>query len=121
MNYLEHEQTALAFLDEADADFDAGKPLKACEMMAGAAAHAVMAVAQQRGWRFSKHQHRVYAVRRLRSALPDEDAKQRIKDMFQSAARLHANFYHGTMSPEHIEHDRAEARRFVYRILAMMT
>ena len=121
MNYLEHEQTARDFLDEADADFNAGKTLKACEMMAGAAAHAIMAVAQQRGWRFSKHQHRVNAVRRLRAALPDEGAQQRIKDMFKSAERLHANFYHGTMSREHIEYDRAETRRFVYRTLAMMT
>ena len=30
MNYLEHEQTARDFLDEADADFNAGKTLKPC-------------------------------------------------------------------------------------------
>ena len=51
----EHTQTAQEFLAAADHEFMAGDNLQASEKMWGAASHAVMAVAQQRGWRYTKH------------------------------------------------------------------
>ena len=46
----EHKDTARKFLRDAEREFAAGENLQASEKMWGAAAHAIMAVAQDRGW-----------------------------------------------------------------------
>ena len=73
MQVHEHAQTAqepasrLAkqFLGVSDHEFMAGDNLQASEKLWGAASHAVMAVAQQRGWRYSKHRDLKRAARKL--------------------------------------------------------
>ncbi len=51
----ERKETARKFLSDAEREFAAGDTLLASEKMWGAAAHAIMAVAQQRGWPFGNH------------------------------------------------------------------
>ena len=55
MGVLEHRETAREFLREADEYFRQGDDLQGAEKMWGAAAHAVIAVCQQRGWRHRSH------------------------------------------------------------------
>ena len=45
----EHEQVALELLNEADAELAASKMMKGSEMLWGAAAHALIALALQMG------------------------------------------------------------------------
>ena len=52
MTTTEHTQTAREFLEKSDRYFAEGDELQGSEKMWGAAAHSVMAVAQQRGWSF---------------------------------------------------------------------
>ena len=59
----EHAQTARAFLDEADREFAAGDALQASEKMWGAASHAIMAVAMQRGQDCGTHRLMISAAR----------------------------------------------------------
>ena len=57
MQTTEHTQTAQDFLEAADREFEAGDDLQGSEKMWGAAAHAVMMVAQERGWPYDSHRH----------------------------------------------------------------
>ena len=101
----------------ADDEFAAGDMLQGSEKMWGAASHAVMAVAQQRGWPFGSHGALRTAVRRL----SDESGDQALLGGFSASERLHANFYHDFM-----EHDadfaftRDVVRDFVARVLGLM-
>ena len=67
--------------------------------MWGAAAHAVMAAAQQRGWPFGSHNALKVAAQRL--ALEQE--VQTLTSGFVVAQQFHANFYHDFMEPDDIE------------------
>ena len=85
--------------------------------MWGAASHAVMAVAQQRGWPFGSHGALRTAVRQL----ADETGDRALRSEFAAAEKFHANFYHDFM-----EHDadfdftKDVVREFVTRIIGLM-
>ena len=61
----DHAAKALEFLAQSDAEFAAGDRLQASEKLWGAATHAVMAAAQQRGWRHGSHRALKEAAKRL--------------------------------------------------------
>ena len=110
----EHTQTAQDFLSASDREFDAGDVLQGSEKLWGAAAHAVMAVAQQRGWRFGDHR----ALQAAANRLADELRDPRISEQFGLAQKFHANFYHDFMQDYEIERDRPAVHRFVNRVLS---
>ena len=116
MNVQEHAETARYFLAESDREFAAGDVLQASEKLWGAAAHAVIAVAQTRDWRHTKHRHLKIAVSRLARELGDAS----IELGFAAAERLHANFYHAFMDEDDIAQDRRAAREFVEKTLAAL-
>ena len=55
MLVAEHAEAARDFLVDASDAITAGKRLNAAEMLWGAVAHAIIAVAQDRGWPFHYH------------------------------------------------------------------
>ena len=113
----EHAQTAQEFLAVADGEFASGDMLQGSEKMWGAAAHAVMAVAQQRGWPFGSHGSLRTAVRRL----SDEYGDPFLIAGFVSAEKFHANFYHDFMEHDaDFELSKDVIRQFVGRVLALM-
>ena len=112
----EHTHTAQDFLQEADREFAEGKTLQASEKLWGAAAHSVMAIAQQRGWQFGTHYDLKMAAERL--AVEYDDSM--IAGEFSVAEKFHANFYYGFMEDFQIREDRPIVRRFVERINALM-
>ena len=69
MGAIEHRETARKFLREADDFFAAGDDLQGAEKMWGAAAHAVISVCQQRGWRHRSHRAMSEAVNLLRGRI----------------------------------------------------
>lgn len=111
----EHSQTAQDFLAASDAEFDAGDILQGSEKLWGAAAHAVMAIAQQRGWRFGDHR----ALRAAANRLADELREPILASNFSVAEKFHANFYHDFMQDFEIDGDREKVRDFINRVLSL--
>ena len=112
----EHIQTAHEFIEESDSYFAEGDVLQGSEKTWGAAAHAVMAIAQQRGWPFGDHRSLKIAVRRL----ADEQNDPFLETAFGVAEKFHANFYHKFMQDYEYDRDRPAIRHFVERVQALM-
>ena len=113
MQTAEHIQTAQDFLEAADREFAAGDELQGSEKMWGAAAHAVMTVARDRGWPHGSHRHLKSAADRIIEDIDDPV----LGGDFMAAQQFHANFYHGFMEDDDIERGRPLVRRFVNRVL----
>lgn len=111
----EHSQTAQDFLEASDFEFAAGDILQGSQKLWGAAAHTVMAAAQQRGWRFGDHRSLKVAADRL----ADELREPILAAQFSVAEKFHANFYHDFMQDYEIERDRPSIHRFVNRVLSL--
>ena len=111
----EHSQTAQDFLATSDSEFVAGDILQGSEKLWGAAAHAVMAVAQQRGWRFGDHR----ALQAAANRLADELREPILANNFSVAEKFHVNFYHDFMQDFEIDGDREKVRDFVKSIFSL--
>ena len=111
----EHAGTARAFLEEADSEFAEGDTLQASEKMWGAASHAIMAVAMQRGQDCGSHRKMVNFAYQIAEELNDGDLRAGIP----AAQLLHSNFYHGSLEPDEVENPARLVRRFVERMLAL--
>ncbi len=112
----EHTQTSRDFLIVSDAEFASGDLVQGSEKLWGAAAHAVMAVAQQRGWPHRSHRSLKSAVIRIAEERGNGDA---ILAGFLAAEKFHRNFYHDDMEDYERDADRPVVHRFVERMLAM--
>ena len=115
MNAVEHRDTAQEFLAVSAEEFAEGKTMQASEKLWGAAAHAVMSIAQQRGWRYGKHNQLVACVNRLYEETGDAE----IRAGFLAARQFHANFYHDFLEDYEIEMFRPPVAAFVNRLTAM--
>ena len=111
----EHVQTAREFLEESDTLFGERDVLQGSEKVWGAAAHAVMAVAQQRGWAYASHRDLKNAVVRLSREQDD----QSIQLAFAVAEKFHINFYHHGMEDFQLDVDRPSVRTLVERLLTL--
>ena len=111
----QHAQTARDFLIAADAEFAAGDLVQGSEKLWGAAAHAVMTVAQLRGWDHRFHRSLKTAVIRL--AREQDDPL--LEADFLAAEKFHRNFYHDDMEDYERDADRPIVHRFVTRMLAL--
>ena len=111
----EHVQTAQDFLVKSDNYFAEGDVLQGSEKLWGAAAHALTAVAQHRGWRYGNHN----ALRQAALRLADEMEDERIRLGLLVAEKFHANFYHDFMEDGELDVNRPDAQRFVERMLAI--
>ncbi len=111
----EHVQTAREFLEAADREFSAGDALQGSEKIWGAASHAVISAAQQRGWPYGDHRALKVAVRRLAEAYGEPS----LRAEFSVAEKFHANFYHGFMQDYELAEDKVEVRDFVERVLRL--
>ena len=115
MQTQEHAQTALEFLEKADRHFAEGDQLQASEKLWGAAAHAVIAVALERGWPHTSHP----ALKRAVDRLAEEHNDPQIADRFGLAEKYHIDFYHLALTEEEWLADRPRVRDVVTRILAL--
>ena len=115
METQEHAQTALEFLAKADTHFVEGDQLQASEKLWGAAAHAVLAVAIERGWPHTSHP----ALKRAAERLAVEHNDPQIADRFVAAEQYHCDFYHRFLEAEEWQTDRPKVRDFVARVLAL--
>ena len=112
----EHIETAQEFLEKSDLYFAEGDILQGSEKTWGAAAHVVMAFAQQRGWNFGSHQ----ALRAAAARLAEEYDDPSLELAFGVAEKFHANFYHKFMEDYQLDRDRPAVRHFVERVQTLL-
>ena len=118
----EHAQTARDFLVAADVELADGELVQGSEKLWGAAAHAVIAVAQQRGWQHRSHRSMKNAVIRIADELGKENELlgEVIRAEFAAAEKFHRNYYHDDMEDYERDADRPIVHRFVHRMLALI-
>ena len=112
----DHAAKALDFLAQSDAEFAEGDRLQASEKLWGAATHAIMAAAQQRGWRHGSHR----ALKEAAEQLSDDHNDPLIEYGFLAAEKFHRNFYHDNMEDFELDSDRPKVHDFVRRVLALL-
>ncbi len=84
----------MKFLDEANQEFANGKTLKGSEMLWGAVAHALIAVALQGDWTYNS----LGALKNVARHLPNVPRHPQWLSEFDTAERFHINFYHGSLT-----------------------
>ncbi len=85
----DHLAISRRFLDHARVELDKGDRLQAAEKVWGAAAHALKAIAIQRGWRHRSHD----SVMSVGSQLARECGREDLAEHLISANAMHINFY----------------------------
>ena len=116
MTAAEHAQTAHEFLAASDREFAAGDHLQGSEKLYGAATKAIIAICQQRGWRYKSHRAMQQAV----AALSREYDDPFIVSGYDSAQRFHENFFHDNLEDYEIEASRPAVHQFVARLLTFL-
>ncbi len=111
-----HVEIARRFLDKSAHEFTAGDELNGAELLWGAAAHALIAVAMERGWRYDSHGSLRNVIRQLTTA---QRRPQWFSD-FDTAERFHTHFYHGRLTNREIAADRPKVGRFINRLLSIL-
>lgn len=98
-----HVAICRRFREQGIAEIESGDLLQGSEKLWGAAAHAVKAVAEQRGWAHASHRQLFSIVNRLTSETGDYS----MASAFGKASELHVNFYEGHMEIDEVN-DMAE-------------
>ena len=116
MTAAEHAQTARDFLAASGREFADGDHLQGSEKLYGAATQAVIAICQQRGWRYRSHRDMKNAVTNL--AREQDDAG--ITGGFIAAENFHRNFFHDHMEDYEMDADRPVVHHFVDQLLMLL-
>jgi len=110
-----YHEASQHLLVQAEQELAAGDVRQASEKGWGAAAQAVKAVCERRGWRHSTHRHLHQAV----SELTDESGDGEIETLFGAASRLHINFYENWLPANSVQRGLADVQRFVDKLDAL--
>lgn len=107
-----HADTSWMMIEQAASELANGDSLQACDKGWSAAAHAVRAIAEGRGWR-----HKEMAdLFKVASRLADEMDQPEIHTLFMASSMLHTNIYEGWLGDEDIAYSLEDVRR----LLAML-
>ena len=96
---MDHLNTSYRFIEQAQEEFEKGDILQASEKAWGAAARAVKAAAEQRGWEHYSHRHLFESVAKIASETSDGEFRM----LFSAANTLHQNFYEGSQNEEFVQ------------------
>ena len=117
MTLTQHtSQTAQAFFDAADQHFEDEEPLLAYENLWNAAAHALTAVADARGWPTDDPQDLKSAAERLANEARDHH----LRHQFAVAQQFRAKFNYGFVERHQLADYCRLMREFVDRMLALL-
>ena len=109
-------QATQAFFDAADQHFEDEEPLLAYENLWNAAAHALTAVAEARGWPADDPQDLKSAAERL----ANEASDHHLRHQFAVAQQFRAKFNHGFVERHQLADYCRLMREFVDRMLALL-
>lgn len=112
----QHVNISLQFLEKSNHEFAAGYELNGAELLWGAAAHAIIAVALEHGWRYDSHG----AFRNAIKALAALGQRPQWISELDTAEQFHVHFYHGRLTAQEIAVDRPKVVRFVNRLHSLM-
>ena len=107
--WQEHLAISQRFREHGFAEIESGDLLQGSEKLWGAAAHAVKAVAKQRGWRHDSHTLLFRSVRTIAAT----SGNSRIVAQFQSASDLHINFYEAELDFERLLRNADDVSEFL--------
>ena len=96
--WQEHLGISLRFRDQGFAEIDSGDLLQGSEKLWGAAAHAVKAAAEQRGWKHNGHAY----LHRVVNEIVAENGDEQLRAAFDASNRLHVNFYEDMLDSDEI-------------------
>ena len=104
-----YQDAAQHLLQQAETELAAGDARQAAEKAWGAAAQAVKAVCESRGWR-----HRNYkSLRRAVTRLQEETGNSQIDLLYRSAYLMHVNFYEDSEDEQWVRNGLTHARELV--------
>ena len=112
----QHVSISLRFLEKSNREFAAGDELNGAELLWGAAAHAIIAVALERGRHYDSHG----AFRNTIKALALLDRRPQWISELDTAEKFHIHFYHGGLTAQQIAVDRPKVASFVDRLLSRL-
>ena len=112
--WREHLAISNRFRDQGLAEVESGDLLQGSVKLWGAAAHAVKAAAEQRGWKHKSHRSLYDVVKRLAAETGDSSFDSR----FKVISEFHVNFYEADMSHELIV-DRLETLEDFLRVVRL--
>ena len=98
-SWRKHLTISHRFRDQGLAEIESGDLLQGSEKLWGAAAHAVKAAAEQRGWNHNGHFYLFNAINEFVLVT----GEPRLKEAFDAANQLHINFYEDTLSSAQID------------------
>ena len=104
-----HTDTSRRMIRQAAAYLAKGDGLQASDTGWNAAAHAVKAIAEARGWRHAD----IADLFKVALRLSDEMEQPEIHTLFMVASGLHTNFYEDWFDDEVIAHSLASVRRLL--------
>ena len=110
-----HAATSLRFIDQSQSELDKGDTLQASEKAWGAAAHAVKAAAESRGWSHGTHR----LLFDIAARIADETGDPEYFDLFRVASALHQNFYEGWESDYTVQKSIERVKRLVQKMEAL--
>ena len=96
---MDHLNASYRFIEQAQEEFEKGDILQASEKAWGAAARAVKAAAEQRGWEHNSHRQLFESVAKIASETLDGELRM----LFSAANSLHQNFYEGSQNEEFVQ------------------
>ncbi len=105
-----HAERSWHFLELVDDEVERGELEEASNKLWGAAAHAIKAVAERRGWPHGAHRDLSEAVMRL---IDDEGAPSILFTYYTSANWFHSRFYGGPPNGNEISHGKQEMADFI--------
>lgn len=114
--WQEHLGISLNFRDQGFAEIESGDLLQGSEKLWGAAAHAVKAAAEQRGWKHNGHAY----LHKVVGDLDLETGDTQLMDAFRGANRLHVNFYENAMDLDEINQRALDVSNLVDMIVAII-
>ena len=109
-------RTSRRFLAQAQEELNKGDMRQASEKAWGAAAQAVKARAEERGWDHSTHVRLFENIKRISQETGDAE----LHDLFHVANSLHQNFYEGWQTDSFVQRGIQRVRALVDRLDALL-
>lgn len=108
-------RTSRRFLAQAHEEFAKGDMLQASEKAWGAAAQAVKATAEQRGWEHGTHARLFENINRISRETGDAE----LHVLFHVANSLHQNFYEGWQTDDFVRSGIQQVALIVEKLAAL--
>ena len=115
MTTEKYETACQTLFAQAERELAQGDARQAAEKGWGAAAQAVKAVCERRGW--GHHSH--YLLRQAVERLGDETDDENLFPLFDSAQNLHKNFYEDFYNVPEVGQSLTRVRRFIDKLDAL--